>query len=79
MLPLLNFKTLLEECKEQFVENIDELILGAQLVGQRENYLLVDDNGNYFFQVAGTLPQLIEAAAHLQARLKRLQQQKENI
>lgn len=77
MLPLLNFRDMLSRCKAQIDEDMDELILGAQLIGQRENYLLVDEKGNYFFQVAGTLPQLIEATTHLLERLKRLQQQKE--
>lgn len=69
MLPLLRFRDLLIAQKEQFNLDMDELIMGAELVGARPNYLVVDEHGFYHVQASGTSEEVIAA---LEAQLQKL-------
>lgn len=77
MLPLIRFKELLETMKDQFNEDIDELIGGAMIIGTRPNYLTVDEQGFYHVQASGTSVEVIEALEKLLEKVKRIQAQKD--
>ena len=55
MLPLIKFRDMLEAFKAQMIEDYDELIGAAHVIGIRPNYLTLDENGQYHVQASGTL------------------------
>ena len=77
MLPLIRFKELLETMKDQFTQDMDELIGGATIIGTRPNYLTVDEQGFYHVQASGTSTEVIEALEKLLEKVKRIQVQKD--
>jgi len=70
MLPLTRFKEMLELYKAQTLEDFDELIGAAEVIGARPNYLTVDEQGYYHVQASGNIDEVI---ASLQKQLEKLQ------
>jgi hypothetical protein len=77
MLPLIRFKEFLETMKDQFNEDMDEMITGATILGTRPNYLTVDEQGFYHAQASGTSLEVIQALEILLEKVKRIQAQKD--
>lgn len=63
--------------QEQMNEDFNELVLGADLLSSRPNYLTVDEHGNYHIQVSGTLNEVLEALEKQLEKIKRIKAQKE--
>lgn len=70
MLPLIRFKEMLELYKAQAMEDFDELIGAADIIGARPNYLTVDEQGYYHVQASGKIDEVI---ASLKGQLEKLQ------
>jgi vacuolar-type H+-ATPase subunit D/Vma8 len=76
MLPLSKFKDVLINYQEQMVQDFNELIMAADLIGSRPNYLTVDEKGFYHVQASGTLDEAIKAMEQLLEKLNRIKKQK---
>ena len=57
--------------------DFDELIAAADLVGQRPNYLTVDENGYYHLQASGNIDEVIKAVEQQLDRIKRIKAQRD--
>ena len=77
MLPLIKFRDMLTTYKAQIVEDLDELINAAEIIGLRPNYLTVDEHGFYHVQASGTLDQVIQAMEKQLEKLNRIRAQRE--
>jgi hypothetical protein len=75
MLPLTKFSEILREYKHQFNEDFDELIAASDLLGARPNYLIADENGQFYFQTTGSTDECIRALEAQLDRLKRIKTQ----
>ena len=79
MLPLSNFARMLCAYKDQHSNDMNELIAAADLIGQRPNYLTVDEHGYYHLQASGTIEEVIKALEDNLARLNRIKLQRDKI
>lgn len=77
MLPLTRFSEILRNYRDQAMEDYNELISAADLVGQRPNYLTVDEGGFFHLQASGRIDEVIKATEDNLARLKRIKQQRD--
>lgn len=77
MLPLTKFSEILTSYKEQMNNDFDELITASNLIGQRPNYLTVDEHGYYHLQASGKIEEVITATEYNLERLKRIKQQRD--
>lgn len=77
MLPLQRFKDLLIAYQEQMNEDLNELVLGADLLASRPNYLTVDEHGFYHVQVSGTIDEVLKGLEAQLEKVKRIKAQKE--
>lgn len=78
MLPLSNFGKMLMVYRDQYNVDMDELIAAATLVGQRPNYLTVDEHGYYHLQASGRIEEVIKALEDNLQRLNRIKLQRDN-
>ena len=78
MLPLLKFRTMLENYKQQMTEDFNELIGAAEVIGRNPNYLTVDEHGYYHVQASGKSHEVIAALELQLAKMKRIQSQKDH-
>ena len=78
MLPLIRFRDMLANYKAQMDEDMNELINAAEIIGQRPNYLTVDENGYYHVQASGNIDEVIYALEKQLEKVKRIKQQREN-
>ncbi len=78
MLPLIKFRDMLDNYKNQFMEDMDELIGAAHIIGARPNYLTVDEHGYYHVQASGTIKDVITALEQQLGKLNRIQAQRDN-
>ncbi len=78
MLPLTRFKDMLDAYKNQMIEDFDELIGAAEIVGGRPNYLTVDEHGFYHVQASGTINEVLHALQKQLEKLTRIKQQRES-
>ena len=79
MLPLTKFSKILNAYKDQHSSDMDELIAAAELIGQRPNYLTVDEHGYYHLQASGKIEEVIKALEDNIARLNRIKLQRDKI
>ena len=77
MLPLIRFKDLLTTYKAQIDEDLDELIMAAEIIGTRPNYVLMDEHGYYHVQTSGHLEEVIINLRRQLEKLERIQVQKD--
>lgn len=78
MLPLIKFHEALLLYKAQMMEDFDELIGAAEVIGSRPNYLTVDEHGYYHIQASGTMEEVLVALKKQQEKLERIKSQKEH-
>jgi len=69
---------MLANYKAQMDEDMNELINAAEIIGQRPNYLTVDENGYYHVQASGNIDEVIYALEKQLEKVKRIKQQREN-
>jgi hypothetical protein len=79
MLPLMKFSEMLTDLKTQIGQDMDEIIGAATLIGQRPNYLTVDELGYYHLQASGNIDEVVSAVSTQLERLKRIKEQKDKI
>lgn len=79
MLPLTKFGEMLTNIRDQIGDDLNELINAATLIGQRPNYLTVDERGYYHVQASGTIDEVLLALELQQTKLKRIKEQKDKI
>lgn len=77
MLPLSNFAKMLVGYKDQHSSDMDELIAAADLIGQRPNYLTVDEHGYYHLQASGRIEEVIKSIEDNLIRLNRIKLQRD--
>lgn len=77
MIPLSRFSDLLKANRDQMVNDYAELIMAADLLGERPNYFTMDERGMFHAQASGTLDECIRALEHHLSKLKNIKQQKE--
>ena len=77
MLPLTRFKTMLETYQQQINEDLGELVMAAELVGSRPNYILLDEEGYYHLQVSGKLDTVIDSMTKQLDKLCKIKHQKD--
>lgn len=68
---------MLEAYKGQMMEDFDELIGAAEIIGVRPNYLTVDEHGFYHVQASGTLDQVLESLPKQLEKLTRIKAQRD--
>lgn len=78
MIPLSRFSDILKANKEQSIADFDELIMAADLLGNRPNYFVMDERGQFHAQASGTLDECIRALEHHLSKLKIIKEQKDN-
>lgn len=78
MLPLSRFKEVITTYRDQMLSDYNELIMAAELVGSRPNYLLMDEHGFYHAQASGTLEEVIMHLHKQLDKLEKLQTQKDS-
>ena len=76
MLPLTKFSEILRTYRDQMNEDWNEVIAASDLIGQRPNYLTVDEHGFFHFQASGKIEEVIKATEDNLERLKRIQKQR---
>ena len=76
--PMTRFKRVLEQLQAELNEEIDEMIMTADIIGSRPNYLTVDEQGYYHVQASGQIDDVIKSLANLLAKLERIKSFKEN-
>lgn len=77
MIPLSRFSDLLKANRDQMVNDYAELIMAADLLGERPNYFTMDERGMFHAQASGTLDECIRALEHHLSKLNNIKQQKE--
>lgn len=77
MLPLTKFKDMLLDHKQQLDADFDELILAADLIGARPNYMTVDEHGFYHVQASGGIKEVIFALEKQLEKLNRIKAQRD--
>ena len=77
MLPLTKFSEILRTYRDQALEDYNELISAADLVGSRPNYLTVDEQGFFHLQASGRIEEVIKATEDNLARLQRIKKQRD--
>lgn len=75
MLPLTKFSEILREYQRQMNDDFEELITASDLLGNRPNYLVADEKGQFLVQVSGTAEECIDAIEGHLVRLKRIKKQ----
>jgi hypothetical protein len=78
MIPLSKFADLLRTFQQQANEDWEEIIMAANLLGDRPNYFTMDEHGQFHAQASGTLDECIRALEHHLSKLKKIKEQKEN-
>lgn len=76
MIPVARFADLVRTYKEQLDIDFGELQMAADLMGQRPNYMTMDEQGMFHAQASGPLDEVIRALKHHLERLERIQLQK---
>jgi len=76
--PLTRFMSTLEATKAQLIEDIDEMIMTADIISQRPNYLTVDEKGYYHIQASGDIDDVIESLTKLLGKLNRIKSYREH-
>jgi len=79
MLPLGRFRNMIATHRDQMISDFDELIMAADLIASRPNYLLLDEEGFYHAQVSGTLEEVIFSMQKLLDKAIKIKEQKERI
>ena len=69
---------MLRNYKAQHLEDMDELIGAAVLIGQRPNYLTVDEHGFYHVQASGKVEEVITAMYEIVHKLERIKKQRDS-
>lgn len=77
MLPLSKFAEILKAYKDQAIKDYDELIMTAEVIGERPNYFTMDERGQFHAQASGPLDEVIRALEHHLSKLKKIQEQKQ--
>lgn len=70
--PMTRFKTALESLQLQLNEEINEMIMTADIIGQRPNYLTVDEQGFYHIQASGNIDDVITSLTKVLEKLNRI-------
>jgi hypothetical protein len=76
MIPLSRFSDVLKANKDQMTQDFDELIMAADLLGNRPNYFTMDEHGQFHAQASGTIDEVVRALEHHLGKLKNIQIQK---
>ena len=77
MLPLTKFSEILKDTRDQMSNDFNELIAASDLIGQRPNYLTVDEHGFYHLQASGRIEEVLAAVEQQLERLKRIKKQRD--
>ena len=64
--------------KEQFIEDLNDLVNAAELIAQKENVLEMDEQGYFFVQATGKLEDIIPKLEDHIERLKRIKLSKDS-
>lgn len=76
--PMSRFINALESTKAQLIEDIDEMIMTADIINQRPNYLTVDEKGFYHIQASGDIDDVIKSLTKLLGKLNRIKSYREH-
>lgn len=79
MIPLSRFSEIIRAHKDQFDEDMNELIMAADILGERPHYFTMDDNGLFHVQASGSIEECIRALEHHLERLRRIKKQKDEM
>jgi hypothetical protein len=63
--------------REQMVVDMNELIVAADIISSRPNYLTVDERGYYHIQASGDIKEVIFALEKQLEKLNRIKEQKD--
>ena len=78
-LPLIEFRDILQNLKEQFVIDMNEIIGAAHILGSNPHYVTLDENGLFHVHASGTIEEcLIALDKHIE-KLERINKQKKGM
>lgn len=75
--PLTRFRDMLMLYKKQMEEDFDELIMSAEIICSRPNYVLMDETGYYHLQASGTLEEVVAVLQKQLEKLEKIKTQKD--
>jgi urease accessory protein UreE len=75
----MKFKEMLETMQAQMNNDYDEIISAAHLIGNRPNYLTVDEHGFFHVQASGKIEEVMSALKIQLEKLDRISKQKQGI
>lgn len=75
--PLTRFRDMLMLHKKQLDEDYEEIIMAAEIIASRPNYVLMDETGYYHVQSSGTLEEVVTSLHKQLEKLERIKAQKE--
>lgn len=76
--PLSKFVQMLVEAKDRTIADYEDIVMAAELVSNRPNYLVMDEPGQYHAQASGSLDEVIRALEYHLAKLKKIKEQEKN-